>query len=157
MSGTIEKAAFLRNKFIPLLRTIDPEQKPLWGKMNVHQMIEHMSYSMRQANGKDKYTLLTSQELLPRMESFLMSEKPFRENTPNKLLPDDPEAPIQPTIEAAIEELQEEIEDFFDVYNSEPSLIITNPFFGHLNYERQVQLLYKHALHHLKQFGVSQE
>lgn len=157
MSGTIEKARFLRNKFIPLLRTINPEQKPLWGKMNVQQMIEHMSYSMRQANGKDKYTVLTPEEHLPKMQSFLMSEKPFRENTPNQLLPDIPDAPKQPTIEAAIEELQEEIEDFFDVYGNDPALVLTNPFFGNLNYERQVQLLYKHALHHLKQFGVEQE
>jgi hypothetical protein len=29
-----------------------------------------------------------------------------------------------------------------------------NPFFGDLNFEENVHLLYKHALHHLKQFGV---
>ncbi|MBZ0098686.1 MAG: hypothetical protein K8F30_06355, partial [Taibaiella sp.] len=93
MSGTIEKAAFLRNKFIPLLTTIVPGTQPRWGKMNLHQMIEHMSYSLRQANGREEYAIVTPEEHLERMRAFLESEKPFRENTPNKLLPDDPEPP----------------------------------------------------------------
>lgn len=157
MSGTVDKAYFLRNKFIPLLRKINPDKQPAWGKMNLHQMIEHMSYAMRQANGKDKYTLETPEEYMPKMEAFLMSDKPFKENTPNKLLPDDPEPPKHETIEASIEELKQEIEDFFDLFADEPSLKLTNPFFGELNYERWVQLLYKHAWHHLKQFGVGTE
>lgn len=157
MSHTADKANFLRNRYIPLLQKINPLQDPKWGKMNVHQMIEHMSYAFRQANGKDKYDILTPSEHLPKMEAFLMSEKPFRENTPNKLLPDDPDAPKSETVDAALVELQVEIEDFFKVFADEPSLKITNPFFGELNYERQIQLLHKHAWHHLKQFGVTGE
>ena len=57
--------------------------------------------------------------------------------------------------EAAIEELKSEIEDFFAVFAGNDGLKIANPFFGHLNYEMQVQLLHKHATHHLRQFGVT--
>lgn len=155
MENLAAKASFLRNDYIHKLASIPADTKGLWGKMNVHQMIEHMSYSMRQANGKDIYTCITPEENLPRMQAFLASEKPFRENTPNQLLPDEPEPPQKADIDAAIIELKEEIEDFFNVFENEPDRIITNPFFGDLNYDMWVQLLYKHAWHHLKQFGVT--
>lgn len=154
MSGTIEKANFLRNKFIPRLTTISPDTVPHWGKMNLHHMIEHMSYSFRQANGRDEYSIMTPEEHIPKMQAFLESDKPFRENTPNKLLPDDPEPPKTGTIPLALEELKGEIEHFFAVFARHPDMKLTNPFFGVLNYEQWVKLLYKHAWHHLRQFGV---
>lgn len=153
---TEQKAAFLRNEFVNKLRTIDPDTKGLWGKMNVQQMVEHMSYALRQASGKDLYTIMTPAEHLPRMQAFMMSDKPFRENTPNQLLPDEPEPSKQATIQASLEELQAEIDHFFSVFANEADKTITNPFFGDLNYEMQVQLLHKHAWHHLRQFGVSE-
>jgi hypothetical protein len=33
-------------------------------------------------------------------------------------------------------------------------LTTRNPFFGDLNFAENVHLLHKHALHHLRQFGV---
>lgn len=153
MSGTIDKANFIRNKFIPILSSIPADRERKWGKMNFHQMVEHMSYAFRQANGKDEYPLTTPEEHIPKMQAFLMSEKAFRENTPNSLLPDAPEAPKQATIQESIEELKVEIEYFFSVFADDPNKKITNPFFGVLGYEQWVQLLHKHCLHHLKQFG----
>ena len=157
MSGTIEKANFLRNEFLGYLRKIPAGTEPKWGKMNPQQMVEHMSYSMRQASGKEKYELLTKEEYLPKMQAFMMSEKPFKENTPNQLLPDTPPPPKHETMEGSLEELNEEIEHFFDVYANEPSHKIVNPFFGELGYEQCVQLLHKHAWHHLNQFGITGE
>ncbi len=154
MESITQKAYFLRNNFVNKIREIAPNTVPAWGKMNLQQMTEHMSYALRQASGKDTYHIMTPEENLPRMQQFLMSDKPFRENTPNQLLPDEPAAPAQPSMEASLLELQNEIEYFFEVFNKEPDKEITNPFFGHLNYEMQVQLLHKHAWHHLRQFGV---
>lgn len=154
MESITQKAYFLRNNFVNKLRDIKPGTIPLWGKMNVQQMIEHMSYSLRQASGKELYSIVTPEENLQRMQQFLMSDKPFRENTPNQLLPDEPGTPKQESVEAALLELQNEIEYFFHIFDKEPDKKITNPFFGELNYEMWVQLLHKHAWHHLKQFGV---
>jgi hypothetical protein len=156
MENISEKAFFLRNEFVESLRNIDPATKPLWGKMNVAQMIEHMSYSLRQANGRDTYECVTPEENIPRMQAFLMSEKPFKENTPNQLLPDTPEPAKRETIESALDELAEEIEHFFKVYEVDRDRTITNPFFGDLTYDMWVQLLHKHAWHHLKQFGINE-
>jgi len=150
------KATFLRNDFVKLLATIDPVTKPLWGKMNPQQMIEHMSYAMRQASGKDPYTIVTAEEHLPKMQAFLMSEKPFRENTPNQLLPDEPAPAKHESMQDALNDLQAEIDHFFHVFGTDPQKTITIPFFGELNYDMQVQLLHKHAWHHLRQFGITE-
>ena len=40
-----------------------------------------------------------------------------------------------------------------EAFEKNPDLVTRNPFFGDLNFEQSVQLLYKHALHHLRQFG----
>ena len=156
MENISDKAFFLRNDLIERLRGIDPSTKPSWGKMNVVQMIEHMSYSLRQANGRESYACVTPEENLPRMQAFLVSEKPFRENTPNQLLPDMPEPPKKATVEDALDELKDEIEHFFKVFEEDPERSITNPFFGDLGYNMWVQLLYKHAWHHLSQFNVNE-
>lgn len=153
---SLEKENFLRTKLVSCLQQLDPATPPRWGKMNVQQMIEHYSReALRNANGKLKAPeIVVSPEQLERMRTFLMSEKPFRENTINPLMGADPVPLRFKTVQAAIGALQEELICFFDVYEKNPGLTIRNPFFGDLNFEQNVQLLYKHALHHLRQFGV---
>jgi len=70
-------------------------------------------------------------------------------------LMDEEPAPLQyKTVQAAIGALQQELIYFFETFEKNPELVTRNPFFGDLNFEQNVQLLYKHALHHLRQFGV---
>jgi hypothetical protein len=57
-------------------------------------------------------------------------------------------------METAIAQLKRALATFQQAYADNPEREIMNPFFGPLNYEGQVQLLHKHAKHHLKQFGV---
>ena len=84
-----------------------------------------------------------------------MSDKPFRENTPNALMPATPEPAQHETIEASIADLGQSITELFDAFRENPDLQVSNPFFGVLDEEQTMNLLYKHSLHHLKQFGVS--
>jgi hypothetical protein len=153
---SIEKENFLRTKFVTYLQQINPATSPRWGKMSVQHMIEHFGGdAVRNANGHLRIEkILTPPERLEAMREFLMSEKPFKENTKNVLMGEEP-APLRyKTVQAAIGALQQELIYFFEVYAANPQMIIRNPFFGDLNFEQNVQLLYKHALHHLKQFGV---
>lgn len=153
---SLEKENFLRTKLITLLQRLDPATPPRWGKMSVQQMIEHYGGdAVRNANGRLKIeTIITPLEHLDRMREFMMSEKPFKENTKNPLMGEEP-APLRyKTVQGAIGALQQELIYFFEAYEKNPAMIIRNPFFGDLNFEQNVQLLYKHALHHLRQFGV---
>lgn len=155
MENLDQKAQFLRSEYTKALATLDARTAPSWGKMNVQQMIEHMGDYLRIASGKTPVSVVTPAENLPRMQGFLESEKPFRENTPNALLPDTPAPVKHATKEDAIAELQREIDHFFAAHEAESTRITPNPFFGDLNFQQQVQLLHKHATHHLRQFGLN--
>lgn len=77
-----KKEQFLKTEYIHLIKQLDPLAERKWGTMNVQQMIEHMSDAFRMANGKDVYTgILTPEEKLPRVQAFVLSETPFKENT----------------------------------------------------------------------------
>lgn len=155
MKTTEQKAAFLQQDLPRLLGQIDPAAPPLFGRMNLQQMIEHFSDSLRIANGKDPHNSMLPPDQIEKMQAFLRSDKPFRENTPNRLMPETPPPHRWPSVADAIGELKQELSDLMDVYAQDKDKLITNPFFGDLNYEDQMQLLYKHALHHLRQFGVT--
>ena len=153
MTNIQEKANFLRNEYTQLLSLLNAEATPVWGKMNVQQMIEHMSDYFRIASGKTPMEIVTEAEKIPRMQGFLASDKLFPENTPNSLMPDIPPPTRHATKQEAIAELQAEIDHFFHVHEADKEKATPNPFFGVLNYDQQVQLLYKHSTHHLRQFG----
>ena len=151
-----EKENFLRTKLVPYFQRLDPVTPPRWGKMNVQQMIEHCANDViRSASGRLKIdTIITLPENLQRMRDFLLSDKPFKENVKNPLLAEEPRTLQYKTVQAAIGALQQELIYFFEIFEKNPSLLTRNPFFGDLNFDQNVQLLYKHSLHHLRQFGV---
>ncbi len=149
----MNKLEFLKNDFVDRLRTIPEETRPLFGKMNLHQMIEHMGYAFRQASGLIPLPAANDEATTQKMYQFMLSDKPFRDNTPNPYLPDEPPPPVTLSIDEAIEALNRDIQTFLHTFESDPELRILNPFFGNLNFSEWVHLLHKHALHHLRQFG----
>lgn len=153
---TIEKENFLRTRLVAHLQRLDPATPPRWGKMSVQQMIEHFAGdAVRNASGRLPFEkILTPPERLPLVREFMMSDKPFRPNTKNPLMAEEPGPLRYKTVQAAIGALQQELIYFFETFEKNPQLQTRNPFFGDLTFEQNVQLLYKHALHHLKQFGV---
>ena len=153
---SLEKENFLRTKFVTYLQRLDPATPPKWGKMSVQHMVEHFGGdAIRNASGRLKIdTIVTPPENLERMREFMMSEKPFRENTMNPLIGNDLRLLRYKTVQAAIGALQQELIYFFEAHDKNPELVTRNPIFGDLNFEQNVQLLYKHAIHHLRQFGV---
>lgn len=151
-----DKAHFLQHQFVKLLRDLPSDTKPAWGKMTLQQMVEHFTDTMRVASGRQVHTtIVTPEEHLPKMQDFIRSDKPFRENTKNPLLPEIPAPVRNATLRKALDELQDELDYFFEVFRANEQLTTINPIFGHLNYELNVLLLYKHAVHHLRQFGVA--
>lgn len=150
-----DKAGFLKQQFVPLLRQLPSDTPARWGRMTLQQMVEHFSDSVRIASGKVQLTrILTPEEQLPKMQAFLMSDKPFREHTPNALLPETPAPVRHPALSDAVDDLQEELRFFFSVFEDNHLQQTRNSFFGDLTFEQNIHLLYKHALHHLRQFGV---
>ena len=151
---SLGKENFLRTKFISLLQRLEANTPARWGKMNLQQMIEHFTDVTMVASGKIKLPIATPADKLPKYREFMLSEKQFKENTKSPVLPPEPLPLKKHTKEAAIGKLQEEIIYFFEAFEKNPAMKTTNPVFGELDFDANIQLLYKHSLHHLKQFGI---
>jgi hypothetical protein len=148
------KAAFLQKDFLEKLSRLDPEAQGQWGKMKGQHMVEHFTDSVKLAFGHFKLPLMNEGEALESAYRFMMSDTPFRENIRNPATPEVPGAFKKAGMQDALDSLSNAIARFFAHFQANPDDRITNPFFGHLNYEEQVHLLYKHAQHHLRQFGL---
>lgn len=149
-----EKVNFLKNDFIFLLKHLAPDARGSWGLMNGQQMVEHFVDVVKATSGKLKLPMVYEGDKLEKSRAFLMSEAPFAENIKNPFMSEVPAPTRKSTMQAAIEKLQQELNYFFEVFEKDPNLTTQNPFFGELDFSGNVQFLHKHALHHLKQFGL---
>ena len=148
------KEIFLKEDFIPLLEKLRGDEKGKWGIMNPQQMIEHFADAVKMANGKLILPALNEGEKLQKYRQFLMSEEPFKENIRNPLIAAEGVTLRQRDLPSAINKLKKELDYFFEIFEKHPELKTGNSFFGELDYDMNIQLLHKHALHHLKQFGL---
>ncbi len=150
-----EKESFLQNDYVPLLQKLTPGHKAVWGKMDGQQMVEHMRDVFKVANGKIILPLMnTDPDKLEKARAFILSDLPFRENTKVPVMPEEPRPHKYTSLEEAIQKMEPELKAVFTVYANNPGHTTFNPMFGPLSYEQQVHLLYKHAMHHLRQFGM---
>lgn len=148
------KEEFLKNDLIPLVEKLDADEKAKWGIMTPQQMIEHFADAVKIASGRLLLPILNEDEKLEKSREFLMSEIPFKKNIDNPLIPKEGIPHRQPDLQSAINKLKKELDHFFLVFEKNPNLKTGNAFFGQLDYNMNIQLLHKHAVHHLKQFGV---
>jgi len=138
---------------IKTLDTLSPDAKPLWGSMSAQRMVEHLADSLKVANGKVSLPLEIPEENIPKMQSFLASEKPLPKLIyVSFALPDTPLRHEE--IELAIDEVLLEWIDFEDHFSAENHTVI-HPYYGALNYDQWCRLHAKHVTHHLEQFGLT--
>ncbi len=151
-----DKLDFLLNEFPRRLLNLDPSTRGNWGKLNGQQMVEHFTEYVGIASGRVVHPRFTPDDQLERMKAFLKSDKPFRENTPNPLLPAEPPVPVHRNMHEAVNALKSELDYFVSYFKANSTATTSNPFFGELDFEENVHLLYKHALHHLRQFSLNE-
>ncbi len=149
------KLHFIADEYIPLIKALAPDTPAKWGKMNVQQMVEHVSGFFKVSTEKIKFPVVSTEEHLVKLKEFLLSDKQFRENTiaPADIVPTEPYPVHYATLPEAIDGLQRQINDFVQLFENEPGKITSHPIFGPLNFEEWVLLHYKHVTHHLRQFG----
>jgi hypothetical protein len=133
------------------INKLKPSDKPLWGKMNAGQMLEHCARAFDFATGKDKPPRMFIGYVLGSfMKSIYYNDKPWNKNSPTAksyLVTGEPE------FEAAKSRLVKLVKEFSEGgeagCTTHPS-----PFFGKLTPQQHGFGQYKHLDHHLRQFGV---
>jgi hypothetical protein len=135
------------------LSTLEETQKPVWGSMSAQRMVEHLTDSVKVANGKIIIDLLIPEEKIEKMQLFLASDKPMARNIEVPFAKKDTEL-RHSEIDLAIDELTEEWCDFQELFEENENIKTVHPYYGALNYEQWKRLHSKHFTHHFEQFGL---
>ena len=129
---------------------ITPESKALWGKMTLLEMIQHCMLCDDMYSGKLKIKRAFIGRLFGRivLKKVLQDDTPFRKHSPT--------SPALQTaiIDGDLESKKQEWIKGLNIYNNFNNPDFVHPFFGPLTKEQIGYLSYKHADHHLRQFGV---
>ena len=134
------------------IRKLNPSSKPVWGKMNVEQMLAHLYLSLQVNFGEIelKRSMLGISFLRSISRRILLGRKPFPRHLPadKKLLVK--EAP-------GFSELVGKVEHAIRMYIEKGHAVLsTNPhnILGKISPEESAFISFKHIDHHLRQFGV---
>jgi hypothetical protein len=130
---------------------LTPSSRGLWGRMTAEEMLSHLGKALRMALGdltvapvgKAIFTVFPVKHLL----AFVL---PFPKNVPtaHELLP-------APT--ASVEVMRDEVVELLGRFATVPheGNGPRHPLFGVLTWKQWGVLQYRHADHHLRQFGIS--
>lgn len=150
---TQEQKEYLLNQLVNDFRSLSQPANANWGKMNFNQMLEHIIDACKNASGDIAFdTFHSPEERLPAMQAFLMTDKLFKPETKNSMMGEEPAPVNNENTNELFDELQSQINRFYERFQQDENLVARNPIFGDLNEELWTRLLYKHCIHHLNQF-----
>ena len=134
------------------IAALKPDSHPLWGTMNVAQMVAHCSAGLELASGDRR----PPRALLGRLIGWAIK--------PMVLRNDEPMRRNSPTVEGLVVSDKRDLEierkrlfgliDRFGATGSNGCTKHPHSFFGQLTPDEWAILMYKHLDHHLRQFGV---
>lgn len=144
-----------RKELTMLLNKLTTDSKALWGKMQAQHMIEHLANTMKITNGKKQAVLKTTEkEASEAKQQFIYTDVEMAMGLKSSLMGEDPEPFAFPGLPEAVEDLNEQLNDFEHYFKNNPDACFTHPRLGLLNHQEWIVLHNKHFTHHFKQFGL---
>lgn len=136
------------------LNSLTTDVKPLFGKMNGQQMVEHLSNVTQIANGNWKVDSYVSDEKEKRRKPFLNTDNELQTGFKASFLSEDPIPLKFSSMEKAIDDLIVQVTLFETVFKEHEDRTVVHPFFGELDGDLWSKFQVKHFTHHFKQFGL---
>ena len=138
-----------REELVERIKSLDQNNNALWGKMNVYQMVKHCTLHEEMVLGKLKIKRVFIGRLIGGMllKKVLKDDKPFGRNSPTSSL-------LKTHHDRGdIEQQKKEWISRLEQYASYTAPDFIHPFFGPMTKDQIGFFAYKHADHHLRQFG----
>jgi len=135
------------------LETLDPNTHPNWGQMSAQRMVEHLCDALYMSCGQGEFTMAVPEEMIGKMQEFLVSEKPMKQNIQVSFAPADAKLRNE-NMEFALDEFATAFVDFMEHYDENPTATALHPYYGVLDFEKWNLLHTKHFAHHFQQFGL---
>lgn len=131
------------------INSLSKQSKAGWGKMNIYQMLKHCTQCEDMFHGKIKIKRVLPGLLFGKMilKKVLKDGRPFGKNAPTSSL-------LKTTNESGdVEQQKKEWIDRIEQYANYSNPNFVHPFFGPMTKAQIGVFVYKHADHHLRQFG----
>lgn len=148
------KSFFEQESYVELqerIEQLDPSTQPVWGKMDVGQMMHHCQKPLELALGRNtiKKPGFLMRMMVPLFKPGLYNDKLWKKGlqTAPEYVVSDPK-----DFEAEKNALLSVAKDFHA--EKDRTSWPEHPMFGNLTHEQWGKMQYKHLDHHLRQFGV---
>ena len=148
------RAAFLREGLPAALAALSPDAQPAWGAMAAQQMVEHLAWTFEVSTGRVRVVCPFPLEKQQRYKAFLFDNTATPRGVPNPEHAAGLPALRRPSLVEARLMLEQEVERFLEQLARDPGARSTHPIFGDITTEEWSRTHYKHAHHHLLQFGL---
>lgn len=146
MKTVFDKAT--RDELVNRIGSLNGNNTAQWGKMNLSQMMMHMIKFDEMVLGRKMYKQAFMGKLFGKIAlKDFMKEGPVKKN-----LPTVPEFKITETADDIIP-LRKQWQALVAEYAQFSNHALIHPFFGKMSTDQIGKLAYKHADHHLQQFG----
>lgn len=142
----------ITDELIHRLNQLQPDSKPLWGKMNTSQMLAHCSVTYEMVYSEKYPTPNSFKKFILKVfvKNMVVNDKPYKRNTPTS-----PEFIIKETRD--FENERTLLIDYLITSQSNGNAFFEGKeshSFGKLTSKEWNNMFYKHLDHHLSQFGV---
>ena len=145
---------FFRRLLIDALMALREDARPRWGKMTAQQMVEHLTWAFELSSGQVRVDCPIPEAQRERLKAFLYDNRPTPREFSNPVLT----AGLPPLRYAGLAEatagLRVEMERFLRQLATTPGAMHMHPVFGPIGGEAWGRAHFKHAYHHLLQFGL---
>ncbi len=142
------------DNFDTILNNIQPETPPLWGKMTVHHMLEHLAFAFRISNGKQAVKCINTPERAATLFKLALRKGELPQNFINPIIGENLLPLETQSLETAKELLRNEILTYLGYHAANPTAKPIHPVFGALTKNEWDQFHKMHITHHFKQFGL---
>ncbi|CAN5645130.1 hypothetical protein BH11BAC2_BH11BAC2_11170 [soil metagenome] len=139
------------HQLIERVNQLTPSSQPLWGKLNVVQMLAHLQKPIEVATGQ----LTLRHTIIGKLFGKMAKKKLMKEGNFSRNLPTAPEFLIADP--ESFENEKNKVIRLVKKLEEQGASGITkdaHPFFGKMTTEEWDLLQWKHLDHHLRQFGV---
>lgn len=144
-----------RNTVFEMLKKLQSDTPPLFGKMSPQHMIEHLMLALSFSNGKSPQPLMVDERVAKTIKHYTINtNKEMSVGFKAPMLGDDLLPLTYSNLESAIEHLREELNSFDLYFKINPNATPVSPVIGELNYNEWIIFHNKHFTHHFKQFGL---
>jgi hypothetical protein len=149
--------AFFRRDLWAALAGLRDDAAPRWGRMSARQMVEHLTWVFELSTGLASVECPTPEAKRERYKAFLHDNTPMVREFRNPALVSGLPALRHDGLDEALATLRTQVDRFLDPAREAQAERHVHPVFGPLGAEEWSRSHFKHAYHHLLQFGLVEE